>query len=403
MIPLRHNRDFVLLQAGQLLSNLGTASTTIAYPLLVLALTHSPAKAGVVGFARAAPLAVLQIPAGIAADRFDRKWLMIAADFVRAVAIGSLVLAIATGHASFAVIPIVALVEGMGDAIFAAAQPGALRSVVPTQQLPDAATTQTGRSAAVDLVGPPVGGALFGIARSLPFFADVVSYALSTGSLLLMRTPFQEERERQTTTVTSRMREGFRFLWTQPFLRTTTLLFGLGNFIGPGLLLAIVVIAKRQGVTPAVIGALTAAFGAAIVVGAILSGFVRRRLPPRTTLLLEFWAGVSIFIFLLWPNVYVLVVAVLPTAFVIPSSNAIVHGYRIAMTPDALLGRSESIRMAISLAIAPIGPLAAGFMLDATSARATVALFGGVALALAVSGTFSRALRDIPSLEDLEP
>ena len=45
------NRDFVLLTAGQLLSTLGSQLTTIAYPLLVLVVTHSPAKAGVVGFA----------------------------------------------------------------------------------------------------------------------------------------------------------------------------------------------------------------------------------------------------------------------------------------------------------------------------------------------------------------
>ena len=53
--PLRRNRDFVLLQAGQLLSAAGTQSTTIAYPLLVLALSHSPAQAGLVAFARLLP------------------------------------------------------------------------------------------------------------------------------------------------------------------------------------------------------------------------------------------------------------------------------------------------------------------------------------------------------------
>ena len=51
--PLRRNRDFVLLQAGQLLSNVGTQITQIAYPLLVLGLTHSAAKAGLVAFTRA--------------------------------------------------------------------------------------------------------------------------------------------------------------------------------------------------------------------------------------------------------------------------------------------------------------------------------------------------------------
>ena len=62
-IPLRRNRDFVLLEAGRLLSSTGTQLTTIAYPLLVLALTHSPAKAGIVSFARLVPHALFALPA----------------------------------------------------------------------------------------------------------------------------------------------------------------------------------------------------------------------------------------------------------------------------------------------------------------------------------------------------
>ena len=72
-VPLRRNRDFVLLQAGQFLSSAGTQATAIAYPLLVLALTHSAVKAGLVSFARTAPIALLAIPAGLAADRWNRR------------------------------------------------------------------------------------------------------------------------------------------------------------------------------------------------------------------------------------------------------------------------------------------------------------------------------------------
>ena len=64
LVPLRRNRDFVLLESGRLLSTAGSQLTTIAYPLLVLALTHSPAKAGIVSFARAIPLALFALPAG---------------------------------------------------------------------------------------------------------------------------------------------------------------------------------------------------------------------------------------------------------------------------------------------------------------------------------------------------
>ena len=62
----------MLLQAGQLLSSAGTQTASIAYPLLVLAITHSPAKAGIVAFARSLPWAVFALPAGLAADRWDR-------------------------------------------------------------------------------------------------------------------------------------------------------------------------------------------------------------------------------------------------------------------------------------------------------------------------------------------
>src|SRR5205085_3444856 len=98
---------------------------------------------------------------------------------------------------------------------------GAFRSVVPVWQLPTAVSAVQSRSAIVRLSGPPVGGALFGLARSLPFFADAVSYAFSTGSLLLMRTRFQEDRERDTATLREQFAEGIMYFARIPFLRAT--------------------------------------------------------------------------------------------------------------------------------------------------------------------------------------
>ena len=89
--PSGRNRDFLLLQAGQLLSEAGTHSAAIAYPMLVLAVTGSAAQAGVVGFARALSLTLFALPAGVVADRWNRRRLMIAADGVRVLAVGGLV------------------------------------------------------------------------------------------------------------------------------------------------------------------------------------------------------------------------------------------------------------------------------------------------------------------------
>jgi MFS family permease len=400
-VPLRRNRDFVLLQAGQLLSNAGSQSTSIAYPLLILALTHSAAKTGIVSFARLLPAALFALPAGVAADRTSRRRLMIAADGIRLAAVGGLAVVILLDRVAFWAIPVVAFVEGTGVALFSAAQTGALRAVVSRSQLPAAVATQSGRQAIVNVAGPPLGGALFGVARSLPFVVDAISYAFSTASLLAMRTPFQEDREPELSSLRSRVAEGFRFLWGEPFLRVCALLFGLANFVGLGVLLAVVVIAKREGLSSGAVGALTAVFGAGVLVGSLLSPFVRRRLPIRGVLVLELWTWPGCAAYLVWPSVYVLVASILPTAVAIPSTDSVVHGYAFAITPDRLLGRVQSVRSTISLLLAPLGPLAAGFLLGSVSARWTIAVFAALALVLAVWGTLSPSVRAAPSLDDL--
>jgi hypothetical protein len=391
----------MLLQTGQLLSSAGTQSTTIAYPLLVLSLTGSAARAGAVAFVRTLPMALLALPSGLAADRLNRKWLMIGADGVRVLAIGSLAVVILVDRIAFWAIVLAAFVEGAGAALFTSAQAGALRAVVPVRQLPAAAAAQTGREASVQVAGPPLGGALFGLAHALPFIVDAASYAFSSLSLLAMRTPFQEKRDVDLSTLRSRLAEGFRFLWRRPFLRTCALLFGLANFLGPGLLLALVVIGTRQGLSGGEVGALVAVFGGCLVLGSVLSPLVRRVLPVRAVLLLELWTWLGCAAFLIWPDVYVLTAGLLPTALAIPSTDSVVHGYRIAMTPDRLLGRAESVRRTISLLIAPLGPLAAGALLGAISARATIAVFAGFGLVLALWGTLSSSIRDAPNLDEL--
>lgn len=195
-VPLRRNRDFVLLLAGQLFSSVGTQLTVIAYPLLTLAVTGSAAKAGIVGFARLLPHAVFGLLAGVAADRWNRKRLMIAADGVRALAIASLAALIVLDRVAFWQIVLVVVVEAVGSSFFHAAQTGALRAVVPARQLPAAVGAQQARAATVNLVGPPLGGVLYGVGRAVPFLADAVSYTFSFLSLLAMRTPFQERRDR---------------------------------------------------------------------------------------------------------------------------------------------------------------------------------------------------------------
>ena len=401
-VPLRRNRDFVLLQTGQALSTIGSAGTAIVYPLLVLAITHSPAKAGFVSAANILPYALFALLAGVAADRWNRKRVMIAMDFVRVLAMTSIVVALALDRLTVAQVAGVAFLEGAAFAFFNIAEVGALRSVVPAPQLPAAAAAEQARLSVVTLAGPPLGGVLFGLGRALPFLVDAISYLFSIGSLLWMRTPFQEARERDAAPLRTQIREGIAWLWSHAYLRTSALIFAGDNFVFQAIFLVFIVVARRHGLSSGAIGVLIAVFGTSALLGSLVAPHAARRLSMRTIMLLNQWLNGLFVLYLAVPSPYVLVACVLPVAFVSPWLNAVVIGYRTAVTPDHLVGRVSSVARNIALLAQPLGPLAAGLLLAAFSARLTVAVLALVCLGLALVSTLSPSIRHSPSLDELD-
>jgi MFS family permease len=402
LIPLWRNRDFVLLQAGQMLSTIGSTSTQVAYPLLILALTHSPAKAGAVGFANLAPYALFALFAGVAADRWNRKTVMIAMDLVRVLGMASIVVALALGELTFAQVVVVAFLEGSAFVFFNIAEVGAVRSVVPTQQLPDAFAAEQARFSVVTLAGPPLGGALFGLGRSLPFLADAISYVFSIGSLAAMRTPFQQTRERDTAPLRTQIREGVAWLWSHAYLRTSAFIFAGDNFVFQAIFLVFIVTARRHGISSGLIGILIATFGTSALLGSLVSPRASKLLSIRAIMLLNQWLNGVFVLYLFIPSPYTLVACVLPVAFVGPWLNAVIIGYRTAVTPDHLIGRVSSVARNIALLAQPLGPLAAGLLLAAFSARVTVLVLALICAGLALFSTLSPSIRNSPSLDELD-
>ncbi|OLE71461.1 MAG: hypothetical protein AUI36_02655 [Cyanobacteria bacterium 13_1_40CM_2_61_4] len=86
----------------------------------------------------------------------------------------------------------------------------------------------------------------------------------------------------------------------------------------------------------------------------------------------------------------------------LPTVNAVVIGYRVAVVPDRLTGRVNSVARTIALCGAPLGPLAAGLLLGSFSAKATVAIFAGALLLLSVIASLSPSIRKAPSLDELD-
>jgi hypothetical protein len=396
LVPLRRNRDFVLYQTGGLLSAFGSSISGIAYPLLTLALTGSAAKTGYVGAVEFAPLVLLSAPAGVAADRFDRRRLMIASDAVGATALALLAAAVLTGHARFWMIAVVAFVDMAAAVVYRSGSSGAMKAVVPQPQLADASSVTMARMSIVRLGAPPLGGALFGLSRGVPFLLDAASYAFSTAALLLMRTRFQEEREPGARTP---FREGLVYFWSIPFLRTTIGMIAASNLVAAGAPIAVIILAHRHGLSSAAIGGFVALQGVTLLVGSLVSPLLRRLFPMRAILLSEFWMALIYVAFLVYPSVYVLAVAVSLHAFWFPNTDSAMAAYSYTLIPDRLLGRAMAASNTLRAASAPLGPLVAGLFLSHTSPRWTIVALAAPVVVAAVIGTLSTSIRDLPSLD----
>jgi hypothetical protein len=349
------------------------------------------------------PWAIFGFGAGVLADRVPRRRVMVTSDAVRIVAVTSVVVAIAIHHLTYAHIAVVAFLEGTMFVFFNVAEFGALRSVVSTVQLPRAVAAEQARYSTVQLVGPPLGGALFGLGRALPFAANATSVLFSLGSILSIRTPFQEERDAAAAEpLRSQLAEGLRWLWSRPFLRTCALLFTATNLILEGLILVLVVVGRRQGLSSGEIGGLIAAFGACSLVGSSLAPTLQRLLSMRAIIIVSVWVPLTISVFVVFPSVYLLLAVIVPVMLFLPTTSATVIGYRVAVVPDRLTGRVNSAARTIALCGTPLGPLSAGLLLSTTSPRLTIAVYVLFLLVPALIGTWSPSIRNAPSLAELD-
>src|SRR5579872_1719952 len=251
---LLRNRDFMLLWSGQTLSDIGGAVSALAFPLLVLAVTHSPAQPGFAAALRALPATLLSLFAGVLVDRWNRKWVMLVCDMGRALSLASIPIAYALGFLSIWQLYITAFIEGGLLILFDLAKTAAVSQVVARTQLSTAIAQDEFVEGTTALFGPSLSGALYTLGAMFPFIADAVSYLVSIGTLLLIRTPFQLERKSVRRNVLVEMREGMAWLWHQPFLLTMSLLMGAGSFGLSGWALIIILLAQQQHASAVVIG-----------------------------------------------------------------------------------------------------------------------------------------------------
>ena len=404
---LWRNRDFVLLWSGQLISTAGTQVTSLALPLLILAVTNSPAQAGIVAACSSLPRFLFALPAGALVDRWDRKRVMIVCDSVQVIAMGSIPIALALGHLSMIQLYLVAFSQGTCFVFFWLARLASLPRVVAREQLPAAVARNEVAESAVTLLSPPLGGVIFSLGHALPFLGDAISYAISVISLCFIRVPFQAERKPKTEATPrhlfAEMLVGMRWLWRSPLIRFMSFVYA-GFALAGGYELGVIVLATARGATPLVIGLIFAAGGVGGLVGALIAPRIQRSYRFGQIIpVLQWGYPLANILFVLAPNPILMALVEAGSMAVDQIYDIVWPSYRMALIPDELQGRVNSVFRLIAFAGQPIGLAVTGFLLEAFNPLVTVLAFMALQAFVSILATVNSHVRNAKPLAELTP
>jgi hypothetical protein len=323
---------------------------------------------------------------------------MLACDLLRAVAVGSVALALLAGLLTFTQIVAVAFVERTLSILFRPAETAALSRIVPHERITEAVARNDAREYVASLAGPPLGGALFGVSRLAPFAVDAVSYLASAVCVSKLRTPLAPEPVVRRTHLRAEIAEGLAFIWRIPFLRATALQAMGTNVTWSGIALAIIVVASEAGASGGEIGLMFALLGLGGISGSAASGALLCRLSAPALVLGAVWYwGVLVALLATTSNAFLLGAIAGAALFLAPAWNGAVVGLRIRMTPDQLQGRVDAVEALLSFGGRPFGMLATGYLLEAVGGRTTLAVIAAWTIAIAAASTLSPALRRAPA------
>ncbi|MER7560138.1 MFS transporter [Nocardioides sp. NPDC126508] len=401
---LARNHDFTALWVGATVAELGTRVSIFAMPLVAYVMTGSAFWAATAEAAHLVGMVGMLLPAGVIADRRHRLRIMRFAHGSGAVLYASLAVAGLLGSLTLPHLLLVALLTGVLNGLFVPAENSAIRSVVPAEDLPTALSQQQARQHIAGLLGGPLGGVLLGLSRWAPFAGNAVAYA--AGWLLLARVRADLSAPAAVAQGTGRkpladLLAGLGYSWREPFLRTL-LFFGPAANLAINALFFLALLRLVEAGFPAwQIGLAEAAIGACGILGALAAPWLIDRLPTGRLTILVAWSFVPLSIPLaFWTHPAVMALAASVGLFLNPAGNAGIAAYRMATTPQELIGRVQAAAQFVAMLTIPLAPALAGALLAIVDGATAVLAVTAMTAAAALIPTLARSVRSIPRPAD---
>lgn len=402
--PLLRNRDFLLLWSGQGVSQIGAKVLQIG--LVWWAMEQGGSLAAVSGalVATSVPFVVVGLFAGVLADKFDRRALMIACEGGN----GLIVLALAylawSGQLTLPLLMAGTALVSTLAAVFSPAAMAAIPDLVDENDLIRANSLQEMTAQGALVFGPAIGGTLLAmLGTPAAFLATAVTYALSSlcmGALRLARRPGQgaaaSEAESPKPSAWSEMVGGFAVLKENPTIATLLGLFAVANFLLVPVTVFLPYYAKDVfAVGAGGLGVLEGSIGIGMILGAVAlmraGAVANRRLAIQAGLAVP---GLALLVMGTWATYPGFIGALLVLGVALSIMNVVSMTFFQEHVPPERLGRFMGLLMTLIMALMPLSYGAAGLATTGVSAGSVMAVGGGLLLVLGLA---------LPLLRTLDP
>jgi len=412
----RHG-DFLRLWTGETISQFGSQISQLAIPLTaILVLDATAFEVAALTTVEFLPFIIFTLPAGVWVDRMRRRPILIAGDVVRALLLGSIPIAYVLDALTLGQLFVVGFLFGICTVFFDVAYQSYLPSLVERNQIIEGNSKLEITRSAAQIGGPGLGGVLIQVFTA-PYavLLDAVSFAASALAIFRIRAveetpPTVERSDGKKSSMWTELKEGLRFVLSNPNLRAQAGCTSTSNFFSSVSFSIILVYAVRElDLSPGLIG-FVFSLGA---LGGLAAALTATRISSRfgigpTTIVMAAFFGPTMILYAVAPSgnaaVPLLVTAQLIFGFTVVVYNIVQVSYRQAICPPRLQGRMNSVMRFIVWGTIPLGTLTGGALASWIGLRETIVVgaIGGGSAVLWIVFSPQRHLRDMPEPVDDE-
>jgi MFS family permease len=385
---------FRLLLLGSSISMLGSRISTVAFPMLVLHLNHSPLVTGLVGFAAIAPSMLAYIPAGVLVDRWNPRRVMLVSEILRGLTIASVVIVLAMfrQHVNIWFLIGAMVVEEILEIFSMLADRRYLSRMMEHDKIESRQASIEVRAHAVVLAGRPIGPFLFVITPFLPFLADAVSFFASVASLLLLRRidePQREARRMLPGKVIRDIRQGFRWLKRDRRAFLTVFLMAMTSLVAQALILMFLVLAHSKQLSTIEIGVVLAASGA----GGAAGSFCARTVLASLAGMRGLWMSLQMIVWSMalaslalarGQSAFLCAVAMFILGFTGAIGNVEFGTYLVRNVGDNMIATVTGIGQMLAIGACALGPVLGGAAIQFYQVQGAINILFAIVVMLAI-------------------